>query len=333
MTSRYFYHSFPRPRGGPTRSQTIAKGWSILQSIKRLGLILAPEIVEWKIPVSIGSPSPIRLLQQRACFTELSRNELGEHSKRFGPFAIEFDIMALRRAGVLPVIYMPQALSEQDHMALLGVFLVSHTEHIRHTLEQLNSLNQFNNPAHVQNISPGATRISDDCMFNLRNGDKERGILQESQVPWSAIKALLSFIGFENAPFEAMTAVTSIAQSLFYPTDDEHVDELLGYYRQREWRITAGYFVNGTPRGRSLDENEKQFLMELDNVFWKHELAYKNETFRRVDRAVSLSQPNPGDLLEMATRLIVPSEKIHETRQLFGDLSIEVDRSEDCYDQ
>ena len=333
MAPRYFYHSFPRPRVGQTPSQTIDRGWSILQSMKRLGLILAPEIVEWRTPVSIGSPSPIRLLQQRVCFTELSRNELGEHSKRFGPFAIEFDIMALRRAGALPVIYMPQALSEQDHMALLGAFLVSHTDHIRHTLEQLNFLNRFNDPAHVQNKFPGATRISDDCMFNLRNGDEERGTLQEFQVPWGAIKDLLSFIGFENAPFEAMTAVTSIAQSLFYPTDDEHVDELLGYYRQREWRITAGYFVNEAPRGRTLDENEKQFLIDLDNAFWKRALGYKNETFRRVDRAVSLSQPNPGDLFEMATRLIVPSEKIHETRQLFGDLSIEVGRSEDRHVQ
>ena len=111
------------------------------------------------------------------------------------------------------------------------------------------------------------------------------------------------------------------------------MDELLGYYRQREWRITAGYFINGAPRGRTLDENERQILMDLDNAFWKRELEHKNETFRRVDRAVSLSQPNPGDLFEMATRLIVPSEKIRETCQLFGDLSIKVDLSEDGYDQ
>ena len=73
--------------------------------------------------------------------------------------------------------------------------------------------------------------------------------------------------------------------------------------------------------------------MELDDAFWKRELEHKKETFRRVDRAVSLSQPNPGDLFEMATRLIVPSEKIRETRQLFGDLSIEVGLAEDGYDR
>ena len=329
MTSRYFYHSFPRPRDGETCSQTVQRGWTILQSIRRLGFLLAPEIVEWRTPVSIGSPSPIQVLQQRICFTELSRNELEEHSKRFGPFAIEFDIMALRRAGALPVIYMPQALSEQDHLALLGPVIVSHLGHIKYALEQLNNLNQFKDPVYIQNKFPGAKRVADDCMVTLSNGDESRGTLQEFQVPWSAIRDLLSFVGFENAPFDAMIGAISIAQSLFYPTDDDHVDERLGYYRQREWRITAGYFVNGTPRGRILDEDEKQSLIDLDNRFWKRELTHANETSRRVDKAVSLSSPSADDLFEMATRVVVPSEIIHEARQLFADLSIKVDRLED----
>ena len=88
--------------------------------------MLAPEIVEWHIPpgLSIGVASPLRLFQQRICFTELSPDELTNHSETFGPFAMEFDIGALRRAGALPVIYMPQALSENDHLALIGLFVV-----------------------------------------------------------------------------------------------------------------------------------------------------------------------------------------------------------------
>ncbi len=324
MSSKYFYHCFPRPRAREICSDAVDRGWDILRSIRRLGLILAPEIVEWRTPVSIGSPSPIRLLQQRICFTELSRNELRAHSEKFGPFAIEFDTMALRRAGALPVIYMPQALSEQDHLALIGSFIVSHLGHVRHTLEQLNSLNQFKDPTYIQSNFPGATRMADDCKVTLRNGDELRGTLQEFVVPWKAIKDFLSFIGFENAPFDAMIGVISIAQSLFYPTDNDHVGEQLGYYRQREWRITAGYAVNKTPRGRILDANEKQSLIDLDSSFWKRKLTYKDETFCRVDKAVALAQPGPADLFGMATRLIVPVEKIHEARQLFTDLSTEV---------
>ena len=173
-----------------------------------------------------------------------SERTLEEHSKRFGPFAIEFDFMALRRAGALPVIYMPQALSKQDHLTLIGPFVVRLLDSIKHLLGSLNTLNQFKDP--------GAELIADDCMVTLTNGDESRGTLQEFQVPWHSIRDLLSFLTFENPPFDAMTGAISIAQSLFYPTDDDHVDERLGYYRQREWRITAGYSVNEIPRGRIL---------------------------------------------------------------------------------
>ena len=292
--------------------------------MKHLGLILAPEIVTWTTPVSLGSPSPIQMLQNRICFTELSSRELGEHAGRFGPFALEFDIMALRRAGALPVIYMPQALSEQDILALLGPFTAAHLKHIRYTLTQLSTLDRFRDPEYVQQKYPGALRVEDDCVFTLRNGDESRGTLQEFQVPWSALRDILCFIGFENAPFDAMLGAISVAQSLFYPTDDAHNDVLLGYYRQHEWRITADYFVNGNPRGRNLEEGEKKILTDLDSSFWERVLNFEHETFRRVDKAVSLAQPDSDSLLEMAACLIVPSEIIDEARQLFGELGVEV---------
>ena len=233
---RFFYHSFPRPRQGETHSETASRGWAILQSMKKLGLILAPEVVEWRTPVSLGTPSPIQILQRRICFTELSPQELSEHSKRFGPFAFEFGTTALRRAGALPVIYMPQALSDQDHLALLGPFVVGHLGQIRGTLEKLNQLDQLNDPTYIKSL--GAKYVGDDCMVSLRNGDESRGTVQESQVPWTAIRDFLRFVQFETAPFDAMIGVTSIAEAMFYPTDDDHNDQDLGYYRQREWRIT-----------------------------------------------------------------------------------------------
>ena len=321
---RYFYHSFPRPRKCESYGETVQRGWAILQSLSRLGLILAPEIVEWETLGSDGSPSPTQFLQRRICFTELSTKELGEHSKSFGPFALEFDIMALRRAGALPVIYMPQALSEQDPLALLGPFTVSHLKHTKHTLTTLNKLDQFREQDFIQQMHLDAQSIAEDCMFTLKNGDESRGTLQEFHVPWSAIRDLLRFISFENAPLDTMIGALSIAQSLFYPTDDAHEDGPLGYYRQREWRITADYWVNGNPRGRNLDEKEKKDLVDIDSTFWSRELNFSNETFRRVDRAVALIQPGSQEFLGMATRLIVPSEVIHEARQLFGDFFTEV---------
>ncbi len=321
---RYFYHSFPRPHANETRDETVGRGLAILQSMAQLGLILAPEIVEWHAPAggSLGSPSPIRLLQQRICFTELSRPEVDEHSRRFGSFALEFEIETLRRIGALPVIYMPQALSEHDHLALIGLFVVSHLGHIDYTLKQLHFLGQHRDPAFIQKTYPGATRLDENAMFNLGNTDQSGGIVQESQVPWSAIRNLLDFVGFRNAPFHAMTGVTSILQSLFYPTDDDHVDERLGYYRQREWRVAAGYDVNGIPRGQTLEDKRSRTLLEIDERFWGHQLDIGTEAFRRVDKALTLSCPNPQELVNMISRLIVPPEVVAEARSVFPGVEV-----------
>ena len=183
MTATFLNHSFPRPRAGEPLRELFARGWGILRAIQRTGLILAPEVVEWTTPVSIGSLSPIRILQQRICFTELHRSELPAHAERFGPYAIEFDVTTLRRSGALPVIYMPQALSEHDHLALLGPLIVNHLGHIERTLRSLNDLHQLTDLDYVRKRFPGAEHFADDCMFNLANGDVQRGVIQESQVP------------------------------------------------------------------------------------------------------------------------------------------------------
>ena len=314
---RFFYHSFPRTRQSETHSETASRGWAILQSMKRLGLILAPEVVEWHTPVSLGTPSPVQILQRRISFTELSPQELSAHSTRFGPFALEFETSALRRVGALPVIYMPQALSEQDPLALLGPFVVGHLEQIRSTLDLLNWMDQFDNPENIQSL--GAKSIADDLMVTLRNPNESGGTVQESQVPWEAIKNILNFIGFRRAPFDAMLGATSIAQALFYPTDDDYHDHELGYYRQREWRITADYHVNRSPRGRSLQDEEKELLLELDESFWGRN-THPSRPIPRVDNALVLVQPSPSELFDKVARIIVPDNFSDRARQIFGDL-------------
>ena len=316
--ARFFYHSFPRPRPGETPSQTADRGWAIFQSMEKLGLVLAPEVVEWEDPVGLGTPSPIQVLQRRICFTELSTQELGGHSTRFGPFALEFDTTALRRIGALPVIYMPQALSAQDHLALLGPFVVGHLGQIRSFLEKLNELDQFDSLAYWQAQNPEANSIADDCLVTLRNGDESRGVVQEFEVPLKTIRGVLNYLDFETAPFNTMIGATSIAQAMFYPTDDDHHNQELGYYRQREWRITADYAVNGIPRGRSLQDEEKDLLLGLDEAFWGRE-THPGRQLRRVDEALALIHPAPDDLIGMVRRFIVPDDFADDASDIFGD--------------
>ena len=323
--TRFFYHSFPRPRDGENRLALLVRGLAILRSIQRTGLVLAPEVVEWTTPVSLGSPSPYRVLQERICFTELAPDELPAHSQHFGPYAIEFNVTGLRRAGALPVIYMPQALSKDDHLALLGPFVVSHLAHIQHMVRNLNDLNQLTDLNHVRQSVPDAERFADDCVFNLRNADERRGIVQDFKVPKKSIQNILAFLGFENAPFPAMIGAMTIVQSLFHPTDDEHLDEPLAYYRQREWRITANYSVNNQPRGLRLPDDAREQLLKVDGRFWRRQLHFQDQTFRRVDRAVSLVLPPPKDVMSMITRLLVPSETIAQARSLFAGLSVPIE--------
>ena len=326
--TRFFYHSFPRPRSGETHSQTANRGWAILQSMEKLGLVLAPEVVEWAVPVGLGTPSPIQILQQRICFTELSPVELGGHSTRFGPFALEFDTTSLRRIGALPVMYIPQALSEQDHLALLGPFVVGHISQILHSLQMLNELNQIDNLEYWQAQSPEAKSIADDCLVTLRNGDESRGVIQEFEVPLKTIRGVLNYLSFETAPFNMMIGATSIAQSMFYPTDDDHRNHELGYYRQREWRITAGYSVNGAHRGRILQDEEKDLLLGLDASFWGREI-HRSRQVRRVDEALALVQPAPDELIGMVRRLIVPSDFVNDASEIFGDRVATVNQVEE----
>ena len=320
---RFFYHSFPRPRPDESHLELVDRGLAILCSIQRNGLILAPEVVEWTAPVSLGSRSPSRVLQQRVCFTELRRDELAAHLHHFGPYAIEFDITALRRAGAMPVVYMPQALSKDDHLALIGPFVVSHLGHIRGLVRSLDELKQSTDPSHTKELY-SQERVAGDVMVTLRNPDEQGRIIQESKVPMTSVRDVLSFIGFENAPFPAMLGALSIVQSLFYPTDNERLDEpVLAYYRQREWRITADYCVNDQPRGASLPPHEQERLLQADRHFWNREMQFEDQEFRRVDKAVSLALPPPEDVRSMITRILVPAEVVPRAKQLFADVLVE----------
>ena len=162
-----------------------------------------------------------------------------------------------------------------------------------------------------------AETIADDCMVTLNNVDESGDIVQEFQVPLKVIRGLLNHIGFRTAPFSAMTGVTSIAEALFYPTDDDHHDQELGYYRQREWLITADYYVNGSPRGRSLQDEEKKLLLELDGSFWRRNI-HSSKPIPRIDGALALVQPPPAELLNSVTRIIVPGNFSDQACQMFG---------------
>jgi hypothetical protein len=117
---RYFYHSFPRR----LQTEGHGHGLAILELIHDFGLLMPPEIARWEYTHADNSP-PHRqsMVQRRISFTELAPAELPGHAKNFGPFALEFDIDALKRLGAIPVFYVPQAGDGHDAGGLGGTLM------------------------------------------------------------------------------------------------------------------------------------------------------------------------------------------------------------------
>jgi len=322
IDERFFYHSFPRLRPGDQMDEVVEKGLAILNNIKELGLVIAPEIVEWKQPLVDGSNRITRLRQKRISFTELARIQVKEHGKKFGPFSLEFKIDALRRLGALPVIYMPQSLRASGDLSTLGAMIVTQLGDVKYTINQLHNLSQISDPRYIMmNLAPpGATHVEENYTLNLQNVDDKNTIVATRTVPAKVVRDVIDHIGFRNAPFELMIGVLSLVQTLFYPTDDELHDDLLSYYRQREWRIVGGLLFNGVAHGRQLTDVEKGRLLMIDKRFWSRQISDDQGAFRRIDETVVIDRFEGKPISALLSSIFVPPEAFDRTRSLFGDI-------------
>ena len=322
MTPRYFFHSFPRPHKRDTEADLRSRGLSILQEIPRTGIILAPEVIKWRLPLLDGTSRATELLQTRVCFTELSRHELPEHTRKFGPFSLEFDIASLRQLGALPVIYMPQTVHMDTHLSSLGSAVVTYLNDIRYTMRLLRDLDVFKDSNKIiqRVLDDGykdAKTVADDLKITLQTGiDKEK---QQHIISREDLVAVLSFLGFKNAPFEKMAGILSLVLSLFYPTDDDLHDDLLAYYRQREWRLVDGLHVNDQPHTPGLTEDEKQRLINIDRYFWERKIQVGNDSHRRVDFARTIKNLGQKPIIDFISKIWVPKETYDSAKIAFGD--------------
>jgi hypothetical protein len=318
---RNFYHSFPRIRPHDSRQQTISVGLAILRTIRQLGLILAPELLEWHQSLANGAYRTIILRQSRICFTELAREQVEAHGKRFGPFSLEFRIDTLRRLGALPVIYMPQQLRDDRKFSTIGATVVAELSDIRYTIQQLHQLSQVSDPNRVLASRPpgSATGVAEDFSIILRNVDPEKNVVSEKQVSAKSISDTLNYIGYRNAPFDPMDGVLSFVQSLFYPADDVLHDGLLEYYRQREWRLVAGAIVDQNLQSRTLTEAEKSTLLGIDQRFWGKVLSDGKISSRRVDDAQVIEKSDDKHVSELIHSVIVPKEAYDDAKAIFGE--------------
>lgn len=271
MTFRSLFHSFPRPRGRDAAEVT-ELGLTILRNIFDIGLVLAPEEVEWKHQHS----DPTIIFQQRMCFTELAESELPEHAKIFGPFALRFSPEKLRAAGAMPVIYAPQELPGHP-LSVIAEFCVKAAWHTKYMLESLENLREIAETM-VSGTHNGLP-VNKDATIEMNNVTPEGAQVNKSKIRPADVAALMTHIGYRNIPFAHSIAMLSVFENMFYPTDNTHSDDMLGYYRQREWRLVVSNFeIKGQPVSRQLTADERQKLEAVDPGFWQRELTVRGQT-------------------------------------------------------
>ena len=318
-TDRNFYHSFPRIRHGDNHETILKDGLKILKSVHDIGLILAPELVEWKQLLVDGTTRSTIVRQNRISFTELAVDEVKEHGKKFGPFSLEFKVDTLRRLGALPVIYMPRYFSDNSHFSSLASTIVGEISDIKYTVTLLHQLSQMLNINYLKTLDSSAETISPDAVFNLQNGDEKEGIVQNTAIPFKNIEGILKYIGYKNAPFELMIGVLNAVQSLFYPTDSEIGETSLNYYRQREWRLIGGFALKNIPQSRTLTPAEKVSLAKINSFFWNKELNDGKISLKRIDEATVINSYDDNPIKDAIAHIYVPDKAFDEARELFGD--------------
>ncbi|MEO5953214.1 MAG: hypothetical protein ABIQ44_12180 [Chloroflexia bacterium] len=144
-------------------------------------------------------------------------------------------------------------------------------------------------------------------------------VIASYPVPLKHIKDILSYIEYRNAPFDLMIGVLSLLESMYYPTDDEHHDKLLEYYRQREWRLVQGPVVNGKPQSRLLMDSEKATLLSINERFWSGLISDGKVSSRRVDDTYVIDSFEDKPVTDRISAVIVPVEAYEQARELFGN--------------
>lgn len=310
----YFFHSFPRPRKDENFRATAKRALKIISFMSEVGLILAPEIVKWQTePIAGEGEPPLEFIQKRACFTELSEDLLPNHSRTFGPVSLAFDIKALRSIGATPVVYAPQGISDQV-VSYLSTFLVRGAYNTRAVMQALHDLNTVRSKLVAQ-----YGLVADNCVANLKNEYPPGHISQEFTVALKDIESVLSHILFRNIPFDHSISVLDMFQNMFYPTDNDHAGDALGYYRQREWRLIGSNIAfNGFPLCRELTAIEKGKLEKVDKSFWAKGIVCKGDRSKRLDLAVIYQGYEGWSIFDAIKKVIVPHIIFEDMKKLVG---------------
>src|SRR5205807_913064 len=136
-----------------------------------------------------------------------------------------------------PVVYVPQGAG-LGSPSQISSFLVRAAWHTVHVFQQLESLKAASDPMTAEEKLGYPLRL--DAKVKLEKLDNAGNRVPSSALLASDVDALIKHVGYENIPFDHSIGMLTAFLNIFYPTDNTHTGELLGYYRQREWRLIGG---------------------------------------------------------------------------------------------
>lgn len=298
---RYFYHSFPRRFTDDSASE-IDMGLDVLSSIIASGFLLTPEITEWREPRDDGSlGEPWKNIQKTCCFTELSPNELLDHSKRFGSFSIEFDLQRFRELGGIPVFYLPRATEGNRGLESLAASLVARIGEIQILLNRLAELE----------IDVSAS-VDKKRFVGFEKGGQQI----HTRCSYAGAEDLIAAVTDGTQPVEILRNALRALSAFFYPAEDFTYTGLLAYYRQREWRLIANMSHLGRSIDRDLTDPEKNRLLTIDSEFFGRKMDFFTGPCRRVDQCKLFEKLDGKPLMHYARRVIVPGHAVDKAKDL-----------------
>jgi hypothetical protein len=240
-------------------------------------------------------------MQKRICFTELDPKELAAHATKFGPFAFEWDISTLIEMGAIPCFYVPLKGTPGSYDGTASAMLARLGE-VQELLVRL------------ENMDATARNASDtqEVLKLTRNGE----VIGEIQCTVGAARDLLDAVQGGIQPLSALTAAVRALSGFFYPTDHPTYTDLLGYYRQREWKLLANLNHRGVPVTVPVDQQDVAALLDIDTEFFGRELEFPTGRKSRVSQCQLYKTFRGVAIVNSVRRVICPREVIAEVSQM-----------------
>lgn len=255
------------------RGQPQKIGLKVLESILQKGLLVTAEC---KIIPGCSGLRSKKFIQRRVSFTALTPDGLKSHARKFGPFSLEFEPKTLREFGALPAVYLSAQIPSGQLLHNGGDELARHLLLVHDVLRRLRNLHDKGTGAQK--------RLAANVLKKIK---PEKKTVQE-----------LFF-----------TAQTLL--NLYYPTDDPKWTSPLGYYEQREWKITPNIVMPGVFHFHKLTTRERRDLIAV-NPFFKKQIQGRS----RAALSYRFEKVGSSDVVASARRIIVPDSLVTKCREI-----------------